>query len=191
MGGYYTTIDAGPYEIRNCADEMFRAMNRVDEHGRSPVMTKQHILFVCHSTGGIVARYLLEYYVEQFRNKGIGLLLIASPSYGAKLADKLSLLSRFYNQRLGIQLKWGNWSLRDLDARFKDLVNNRTIPSFIGIEAYENRFIFHRKWLPDRSVVVTEESAGRYFGAAVLLRERTISAASNHLILTILLTSCW
>ena len=145
-------------------------MNRVDELGRPTVMSRPRILFVCHSTGGIVARYLLEYNAEQFRSKTVGMLLIASPSYGSKWADKLSLLSRFYNQRLGIQLQWGNWSLRDLDARFKDLVNNRTIPSFIGIEAYENRFIVHRKWLPDRTVVVTEESAGRYFGAPVLLR---------------------
>jgi hypothetical protein len=170
MGGYYTAVAAGPYEIRNCADEMFRAMNRIDEAGCSPVMKRERILFVCHSTGGIVVRYLLEYYVEQFRNKCVGLLLIASPSYGSKWADKLSLLSGFYNQRLGTQLQWGNWSLRDLDARFKDLINNRELPSFIGIEAYENRFVIHRKWLPDSAVVVTEESAGRYFGAPVLLR---------------------
>ena len=133
-------------------------------------MNNDRILFVCHSTGGIVVRYALDYYLERFRHKTIGLLLIASPSYGSKWADKLSLISRFYNQHLGMQLEWGNWSLRDLDARFKDLVNNREIPSFIGLEAYENRFILHRKWLPDRSVIVTEESAGRYFGAPVLLR---------------------
>ena len=170
MGGHYTAVDAGPYEIRNCADELFRAMNRIEEHGTAPVMSNERIFFVCHSTGGIVVRYLLDYYVEHFRSKTVGLLLIASPSYGSQWADKLSLISRFYNQHLGIQLKWGNWSLRDLDARFKDLVNNREIPNFIGVEAYENRFIFHRKWLPDRTVVVTEESAGRYFGAPVLLR---------------------
>jgi hypothetical protein len=98
------------------------------------------------------------------------LLLIASPSYGSEWADKLSLLSRFYNQSLGIQLQWGSWSLSDLDARFKELINNRDLPSFIGLEAYENRFIFHRKWLPDKHVVVTEQSAGRYFGAPILLR---------------------
>ena len=33
MGGYYTAVDAGPYEIRNCAGELFSAMDRVDEHG--------------------------------------------------------------------------------------------------------------------------------------------------------------
>jgi hypothetical protein len=171
LGGYYTAVDSGPYEIRNCADELFRAMKRVDERGQTPVMNREGIFFICHSTGGIVTRYLLEYYAEEFRNKRVGLLLIASPSYGSKIADRLSLLSRFYNQRLGIQLQWGNWSLRDLDARFKDLVNNRAIPSLLGIEAYENRFILHRKLLPDRTVIVTEDSAGRYFGAPVLLRE--------------------
>jgi hypothetical protein len=171
LGGYYTAVDAGPYEIRNCATELFGAMNRVDETGSRPVMTRDDIVFVCHSTGGVVARYLLDYYSEKFRDKRVAILLIASPSYGSKWADKLSLLSRFYNLKLGIQLNWGSWSLRELDARFKDLVNERKIPSLIGIEAYENRFIFHNKFVPIDTVVVTEESAGRYFGAPVLLRE--------------------
>ena len=97
MGGYYTKVDAGPYEIRNCADELFRALKRTDESGSPPVMNRERILFVCHSTGGIVVRYLLESNAEAFRNKSVGLLLIASPSYGSEWADKLSLLSRFYN----------------------------------------------------------------------------------------------
>src|SRR5437763_2441089 len=37
MGGYYTAVNAGPYEIRHCASELFSAMDRVDEHGSSPV----------------------------------------------------------------------------------------------------------------------------------------------------------
>ncbi|PYV76159.1 MAG: hypothetical protein DMG96_14990 [Acidobacteria bacterium] len=171
LGGYYTAIDSKTYEIRNCADELFSALARAEESGAPGVLSREEILFVCHSTGGIVTRYLLEYYRDKFQSKKIGLLLIASPSYGSKLADRLAFLAGFYNQRLGIQLKWGNWSLRDLDARFKDLVNDRAIPSLIGMEAFENRFIIHRKFWPNKLVVVTEESAGRYFGAPRLLRE--------------------
>ena len=170
LGGYYTGVDAGPYEIKDCAAELFAAMNRVDEHGTPAVISKPRIIFVCHSTGGIVVRYLLESQYEAFRQKKVGLVLIASPSYGSDLADRLHWLTDFYYQQLGAQLEWGSWSLRDLDARFKTLVNERRIPNLVGVEAYENHFIFHRKWWPDRLQVVTAESAGRYFGAPVLLR---------------------
>ena len=171
LGGYYTDIDAGPYEIRNCADELFRALTRIGVDGQRPVLQYPCIVFVCHSTGGIVVRYLLEKEADRFHDKEVGLVLIASPSYGSALASKLDLLSQFYNQQLGIQLQWGSWSLRDLDARFKDLVHQRLqIPKLRGVEAYENHFILHSRFFPNRQVVVTEESAGRYFGAPVLLR---------------------
>jgi hypothetical protein len=78
MGGYYTALDSGPYEIRNCADELFRAMKRKDDDDSLPVMSRDRILFVCHSTGGIVVRYLLESNAEEFRNKREVLLLIES-----------------------------------------------------------------------------------------------------------------
>ena len=171
LGGYYTAIDAGAYDVRNCAYELFSALGRPDENGRSPVMQSRQIIFICHSTGGIVARYVLDKYSDHFKSKRIGLVLIASPSYGARWADRLSFLVNFYNHSIGAQLRWGNWSLKELDASFKDLVNQRKIPELLGIEAYENHFIFHRRFLPNRQVIVTEESAGRYFGAPVMLRD--------------------
>jgi hypothetical protein len=76
-----------------------------------------------------------------------------------------------YGHRVGQQLVSGHWTLREIDAQFRNLLNERRIPKLIGIEAYENHFILHRKWLPDKQVVVPEESAGRYFGAAKLLRD--------------------
>lgn len=170
LGGYYTAINAGAYEIRHCADELFKAMVRRGSNGEEEPLAFARIVFICHSTGGIVARYLLDKEIDSFRNKEVGVVLIASPSYGAKLASKLDLLAQFYNQQLGIQLQWGSWSLRDLDARFKDLVHQRRIPNLHGIEAYENHFVMHRRYLPDRYLVVTEDSAGRYFGAPILLR---------------------
>lgn len=170
LGGFYTALDSGPYEIRNCADELFEALNRVDENSRQPVMAKKDIIFVCHSTGGIVLRYILESRYASFAEKNIGLVLIASPSYGSRLANYLSWLARLYNQQLGRQLRWREWNLRDLDARFKNLLNERRIPNLYGIEAQENHFIIHRKWWRNKLVVVTEESAGRYFGAPILLR---------------------
>jgi hypothetical protein len=167
MGGYYTTIDAGRYEIRNAADELLAALGRDRD---SSVLANDRIIFVCHSTGGIVVRYILTHNTHLFSEKEIGLVLIASPSFGSRWANKLSLLSWIYGHSVGKQLRAGNWTLKEIDAQFKNLVNERRIPGLVGIEAYENHFILHRKWLPDRQVVVTEESAGRYFGAPILLR---------------------
>ncbi len=174
MGGFYTGIDAGRYEIKNAAEELFSAMKRVDAEGREAPIDRRSIVFVCHSTGGVVARYLLERHEEDFKDKQlVGLVLIASPSYGAKMADRLKPLSDLYNQSLGAQLEWGHWSLRDLDGRFKDMVNERDkhIPNLRGVEGYENHFVLHRKLLPDKVVLVGVESAGRYFGEPKLLRD--------------------
>jgi len=76
-------------------------------------------------------------------------------------------LARLYRQKLGQQLEWRNWGLEDLDRRFGILIAEHRIPHLIGAEAYENRFIFHRKWLPRfLRLVVEKESAARYFPPA-------------------------
>ena len=170
LGGYHSTLDSGNYGFDNCADELFSALQRQDEQGHPPVLDKPGIVFVCHSMGGIVVRYVLERHREAFEAKRVGLVLIASPSYGSVHADRLAWLAALYNQEQGLHLKWGDALLQDLDSRFKDLVDSRTIRDLVGVEACENYFILHRKWLPDRNIVVTEESAGRYFGAAKMLR---------------------
>jgi len=80
------------------------------------------------------------------------------------------LIAQFYKNSLGIQLRWGNWRLRELDDNFKNLVHRKQIPELFGVEAYENHFIVHRRFLPDRYIVVSKESAGRYFDEPILLR---------------------
>ena len=144
-------------------------------------MSRNSIVFVCHSTGGIVVRYLLESNWAQFKDKRVGLVLIASPSYGSTQADKLDLIAKFYKHQLGKQLQWSNWSLKDLDDQFKNMVYSKRIPNLVGVEAYENHFVIHRKLLPDITVVVTKESAGRYFGAPVLLRKMSRATTIPHL----------
>ena len=173
LGGYASALDSQNYGFRNCADELFAAMNRTDEHGHLPVMSKGGIVFVCHSMGGIIVRRILEREKEAFRDKRVGLVLIASPSYGSPHADRLAWLAELYNQQQALHLKWGDALLKDLDADFRTLVDSRKIPQLVGVEAVENRFIIHNKWLScfRRTLAVTEESAGRYFGAAKMLRD--------------------
>jgi hypothetical protein len=170
LGGYYTAIDAGGYEIRNAADELLNALRRRELEGPT-VLTRQRIIFVCHSTGGIVVRYILVNNYHIFAEKVVGLVLIASPSYGSEWASRLSWLTALYGHSVGKQLSSGHWTLSDLDAQFKNLVGEHRIPKLCGIEGYENHFILHRKWLPDRHVIVPKESAGRYFRAPIMLRD--------------------
>jgi pimeloyl-ACP methyl ester carboxylesterase len=182
LGGYFTATDAGEYGIDDCAAELFAALNRSDAAGNPSVLSYQTVIFICHSTGGIVARYLLDSYRDVFRGKKIGLVLIASPSDGSLLANWLSPVAWLFVNKLGQQLKNRNWSLKDLDRRFKMLVHgsNRDF-ELHGIEAYENKFIFHRKWIPDWLRVVTADSAGKYFGPARHLADTDhFSAAKPH-----------
>src|ERR1043166_6341446 len=119
LGGYYTAVDAGQYEIRNSADELLSALQRVDEAGNAPVISNDEIIFVCHSTGGIVVRYILVHHTDLFRDKKIGLVLIASPSLGSTWANWAGMLTSLYGHAVGSQLKARSWSLRELDAAFK------------------------------------------------------------------------
>jgi pimeloyl-ACP methyl ester carboxylesterase len=171
LGGYYTAIDSGAYEVRNCAHELFAALQRPGLGGERAALENDEVIFVCHSTGGIVVRYLVEKYWTELTSKRLGLVLIASPSYGSQFADRLALIAQFYNHHLGAQLRWGSWSLRELDTSFKELIHQKRLPGLCGVEACENHFIIRRRFLPSRRLVVTEESAGRYFGAPVMLRD--------------------
>lgn len=173
LGGYYTAVDAADYDLHACASELYGALSRAEAvTGFAGPLAYQNIVFVCHSTGGIVTRYLIEKYASYLEGKRVGIVLIASPSRGSHLADILASLASLYGNRLGEQLQWNNESLVELDRRFKDLVHNPSRKfELIGAEGYENHFVLHRKLLPDRLRVVTEESAGRYFGAPTLLRQ--------------------
>jgi Alpha/beta hydrolase family len=171
LGGYYTGPDSRAYDISACAAELFAALKRIDATDfRRPPMEKRRIIFVCHSTGGIVVRYMLESNHGEFASKEVGLVLIASPSYGSRLADTFKWVSQLYDHKLSAQLAWGNWSIQDLDDRFKNLLARKLIPHLQGAEAYENVFIVRNRWLPSRRYVVEKLSAGRYFAAPRLLR---------------------
>jgi hypothetical protein len=180
LAGYHTQIDAGDFPIAQCAREIRDALRRTEATGADPVMAAKTLIFVCHSTGGIVLRYLLERNCSEFSQKNIGLALIASPSLGSIWANAAQLAARYYNQKLGLQLRWGNDSLTDLHGRFRDLVNDRAtrMPGLFGMEACETKFIlkeniapFIRNLLPNRWKVVSTLSAGQYFGEVKYIRD--------------------
>lgn len=169
LAGYYTDIDSGNYKVSDCANEVLADLRRPGIDGEPAVLERDNILFICHSLGGIVARYMIERHREHFLNKTVGLVLMASPSYGSDYANKFSKLINFYKNKIAKQLQYANGSLQDLDDRFRSLVQQRTIPRLIGAEAIEHHFIFHWRFLPGFAPVVEKESASRYFGQGKLL----------------------
>ena len=60
LGGYYTQPTSGVYGIRDAADELLAHLRVKNPQGIEGPLTKQKIVFIAHSTGGIVVRYLLE-----------------------------------------------------------------------------------------------------------------------------------
>jgi len=164
LAGYHTATDIAAYEVGDCANEVFGALRR-EVGGCPPVMGKAKITFVCHSMGGIVVRRVLVEREAEFKEKQVGLVLIASPSIGSGIANWLDYWLWLYNHEQGRQLRWGNEELVDLDKKFKELVDQKRVPELSGVEFFENRFIFHRKWLPapGKVLVVDKESAVRYF----------------------------
>ncbi|MBM3753747.1 MAG: hypothetical protein FJW38_07180 [Acidobacteria bacterium] len=165
LGGFHTALDSRDYTVRHCAGELFAAISR----GAASVLDKRRIVFVCHSTGGIVTRYMLESRSAQFAEKDIGILLIASPSRGSALATRLRFLSDYFGNGLAKQLESGNDSLDELDDRFWRLIHERRIRRLSGMEAFEHHFVLHSKFVNTKSRVVPKESAERYFPPARLL----------------------
>src|SRR5712664_49941 len=169
LGGYFTRIDSGPYDTRQAAGELRDALKQ------EGVLEKQNIIFIAHSLGGIVTRFLLLRNKDLFRGKRIGLALYASPSVGSPLANMLSFLSDYFGNKLAAELREDNPFLMDLDKDFRDLLYNPNSDpdnlKIVGAEGVENFFIIHRKWfLPDKRILVPESSASKYFGAPVYLR---------------------
>jgi pimeloyl-ACP methyl ester carboxylesterase len=166
LGGYYTAFDSTDYALQDCARGLLSALIASDQH--PAVMEAERLIFVCHSLGGIVTRYMLERWREKFRNKKIGLLLIASPSIGSKYANRLDRVLAALRHETGRQLQWNSPELEDLDRRFKDLVETGLIPDLMGRELCEHRFLVYYRWLaPIMNLfppVVKWDSAGRYFG---------------------------
>ena len=179
LAGYYTKPDAGDYPIAQCAKEVMDALQRPELDGTQAVLDADAVVFVCHSMGGIMARYLIERHQAVFRRKAVGLALLASPSLGSEWANVAGFAARYYNQHLAQQLEWKGDSLSELHGRFRDLVDSRAteMPGLFGMEAAETKMIYRdslpgvlQRWiLPNRLQIVEPLSAGQYFGEVTSL----------------------
>ncbi|WP_417663145.1 AAA family ATPase [Pseudomonas sp.] len=163
LGGYFTDADSGAYGVRECSGELFDALRRESQHGEIAPINFKKIVFICHSLGGIVVRYMLECHRERFRDHKIGLVLMASPSIGSDYADRFLKIAKFYKNRTGLQLRMNSELLTDLDGRFKKFITDRPHDTFFGIEGVEHVGFLHFRWLPGFEPIVLDNSASRYF----------------------------
>jgi pimeloyl-ACP methyl ester carboxylesterase len=178
LGGYYTAWDSTIFGIADCAQWLLSALHAATDH--PAILDHERIIFVCHSLGGVVTRYMLERWREAFQKKKIGLLLMASPSLGSQYANSFGNLIQLTQHETGRQLQWRSPDFVDLDRRFRDMLQSRLIPDLWGREACEHRFPLYHKYLgfilnrfPQ---VVTTDSGARYFGDVRLLPDTTHSS---------------
>ncbi|MGZ5260371.1 MAG: alpha/beta hydrolase [Burkholderiales bacterium] len=126
----YTAVDSGAYEISDAAEEVMRALRRRDSLLRELVMAYAKIVFVAHSLGGVVTRYLLEKHREEFKAKKVGLMLYASPSYGSKWGDKMMF---FTPRRDHAIVALPSRALKTLSQSIKAFTASHVSPSQGGI----------------------------------------------------------
>jgi pimeloyl-ACP methyl ester carboxylesterase len=162
LGGYFTDFSSGIYRVSNAADELLSYLRVPDSTWKTAPLAKQNIIFVAHSTGGLVVRYMLERYYYLFIN--VGLVLLASPSRGSEWSNRLKWLRETFNNRMAGQLASDNDFVLDLDSRFADFVQQKRIPRLVGIDAFENKFIVPGFFFNSTHVVSAADSAS-YFGA--------------------------
>lgn len=170
LAGFFTKLDSGRYDMVQAAQEIIEAI-KADQ----VLDGRKTIILVGHSTGGIMARYLLTHHSELFVDKEIGLMLIASPSTGSKLANLGQVPAKFLDQQLGRQLEWNSPFLMQLDRDFRALLHDKKTLHIEGRELLENKFVVDHPLLPSRTVVVEEASGSRYFGPA-----RMIGGSDHH-----------
>lgn len=165
LGGYTTGIDCHDYDISHCAEELFAFLKRDDRETHRSILSHREIVFIAHSTGGLIVRHILTRWQADFSQKHVGVILMASPSHGSYWSNLLGPLEKIYKARLAEQLKKANAELNDLHVRFKELLRGKSGLTIWTAEACEQHFIVHFKYLPFWvHRVVSKESAFAYGG---------------------------
>ena len=181
LAQYYTAPDAGPYAVWDASEELLVQLRLRPEDGSAAPIECERIVFVAHSTGGLVVKDLLTRHTGKFRGKTIGLALVASPSRGSEWANRLNLLIDLANNKMAKQLQKGNEWTMGLDKTFFGLITQPYEErgfDIKGVDLFENRFVVGNigllRWLiPTRMVVVSAETSGSYFGPPKIVPNTT------------------
>jgi len=124
LAGYRTGFLTGLYGVDDAAEEWFAYLRTPHPATGRAILDYGRILFIGHSAGGVIARYVLAKYPEAFAGKRIGLLLAASGARGTKLLDEPpgSVVVVLLVFRLGWQLQTGSEFLGRVDACFSKVL---------------------------------------------------------------------
>lgn len=178
LGQYYTALDSGNFDIPQAAEDMKEQLTSPSISGQASPISSKNIVFIAHSTGGLVIRDVLTRWPNLFKNKKIGLVLVASPSNGADWADRLKIFIDITNNQMARQLQYANEFVMNLDGRFKDLLslsNDERGFELHGVDLFENRFIFKQKilslFVSTKSVLVSEKKSSTYFTKAKVMSD--------------------
>lgn len=171
LGGFHTETDSRNFGMWDAATELFESLRYRQQDNIKSVLDHSSIIFVTHSTGGIVVRHMLVRNKSAFRTKKIGLLLIASPSLGSKYADLVTTVLDIVDHQMGKELRKESGILVELDKNFFNMVSKRELPGLIGREAFEHYFLedsLFKYFVPDFLLKyfleeVSVNSRARYF----------------------------
>lgn len=163
LGGYPTSIDDPRFGIDEAAKHLYGRLNGVGPGKEISVLSKSEIIFIAHSTGGLVVRQMLVNQPKGFENKKIGLFLLASPSRGSEWADRVKILTKSLSHRMLSELERNSDFVVNLDKKFSELLARNRTWMIAGMDVFESRFIVPG-YIWNSTVVVDPDSSRYYFG---------------------------
>ncbi len=166
LGGYYTKVGSGRYDISDAAKTLFDYLTTPDDVHLKIPLDKKNVVFVAHSTGGIIVRDILANHPEAFAAKNVGLVLLASPGDGSKWANRFRSFASLFGNEMARQLERQNEYLDKINAKFRKIKSEKAIPNLVGIDLFESKLVFPIfRYIPflNRSLVVDEKDTELYF----------------------------
>lgn len=177
LAPFHTKWTSGDHGLQDAGKELWNALTQTDRVLGRAVLDHRQIVFVAHSTGGVLARHVLAEYraSPQLQGKAFVMLLLGSPTEGSKvLANLKPLVGDLPNKMLN-QLTPESEFLTNLSDRFKALLGEgdaRRGWMLTGKEQAETRPIACADttlWIGCMFdlTVVTKASATAHFGEEV------------------------
>ena len=124
------------YGVRDWADRFLRILT---DHRRTQGTDKRPILFITHSTGGIVVKHVLSQKPEGEKTAALclGITFFATPHHGSSVLSKAEYVQ---NVKTQLGLKWemsetlrNDFTLRNIDL---DNLNNKFALNVVGLKIY-------------------------------------------------------
>lgn len=165
---YYTALTSASYSVPDCSRALYDVLSL---GGTSGVLARKHVIFICHSLGGVVLRHMLTTRADGFREKELGIVLCASPSRGSRQANWSWVFNWALGNEVLKQLRPNNPLLGDLHQRFK-LFLSESSETIHGLELAEHK---SERW-GRFGLWVSKDSAHAYFHDQAVIPESTHSS---------------